>query len=66
VRPSLNIGWPLSAVPIVVYEHIDGPYLRCRDGQMHWLTLWERLLLALGLTNAAMLEAKHWARPNGH
>lgn len=62
MRPDPNVGWPLTAQPFVQMKHIDGPCLHTRDGQVHWLTLWERLLLWLGLTNAHMLEAKHWQR----
>jgi hypothetical protein len=43
-------------------KHIDGPLLIFRDGQMHWLTLWERFLLRLGMTDAKKLERKR--RPN--
>jgi hypothetical protein len=54
--------FPLNARPTIRPDHIDGPLLTFRDGQMHWLTLWERLLLALGLTDAQKLERKR--RPN--
>jgi hypothetical protein len=55
---SDGLGTPLSisARPTINSNHIDGPLLTFRDGQMHWLTLWERLLLRLGLTNAEILE----------
>jgi len=36
----------------------DGPLLTFSDGQMHWLTPWERILLALGLTDAEGLQRK--------
>jgi len=61
MKPDPNVGWPMHAMP-EVHKNIDGPVLCTRDGQMHWLTLWERLLYWLGLTNADMLEAKHWRR----
>ena len=46
--------------PFINVHHIDGPLLSLRDGRLHWLTLRERFLLWLGLTNAHMLEHKHW------
>ncbi len=55
-------GFPISARPSIKRNHIDGPLLTFRDGQMHWLTTWERILLALGATDAEKLERKH--RPN--
>ena len=46
--------------PNIHWKHIDGPLLVMRDGQMHWLTLWERLCCALGWHDARSLERKHW------
>src|SRR6266566_2772360 len=43
-------------------NHEDGPLLYFSDGQLHWLNLWERLKLALGLTDAELLQWKR--RPN--
>ena len=56
------IGWPESARPSINRKHIDSPLLRLRNGELHWLTLWERLLLWLGKTDALALEKKY--RPN--
>jgi hypothetical protein len=56
------IGWEGGHGPSINRHHIDGPVLVFSDGQMHWLTLWERLQFALGRTDASKLEAKH--RPN--
>lgn len=56
------VGWEAGHGPSINRHHIDGPVLFFSDGQMHWLTLWERLQLALGRTDATKLEAKH--RPN--
>lgn len=56
------IGWPAGGKPSIQISHIDGPLLYFSDGQLHWLTIWERLLFSLGLTDAARLECKH--RPN--
>lgn len=54
------IGYPETARPHIKRHHIDGPVLCLRDGRMHWLTLWERVLLALNKTDALTLERKHW------
>lgn len=53
-----GVDFPISARPSIVPNHIDGPLLTFRDGQMHWLTMWERILFALGLTDADKLERK--------
>jgi hypothetical protein len=53
------IGWPENARPSINRRHIDGPLLYLRNGEMHWLTLWERLLLWLGKTDALALEKKY-------
>lgn len=56
------IGWEGGHAPSIQPDHVDGPLLRFSDGQLHWLTLWERLLFALGRTDAEKLQRKH--RPN--
>lgn len=53
-----GIGYPETNRPGIVWNHIDGPLLYYRDGQLHWLTLWERLRCWLGLDDAFSLEAK--------
>jgi hypothetical protein len=58
----LGVGFPRSSRPRIKPDHVDGPLLVFRDGQMHWLTPWERILFALGLTDAERLERKR--RPN--
>jgi len=57
-----GVGFPASNRPGLIMKHIDGPLLTFRDGQMHWLTLWERLMVALGLADAESIERKR--RPN--
>lgn len=44
--------------PEIIAGHIDGPVLHFSDGQMHWLTLWERILYRVGLTDANKLQLK--------
>lgn len=57
---TMTISYPKDSRPHINRHHIDGPLLCLRDGRMHWLTLWERLLLALNKTDALALERKHW------
>jgi hypothetical protein len=47
-----------SARPHLTMKHIDGPVLTFRDGQMHWLTLTERLKVWFGKEDAESLERK--------
>ncbi len=61
-RMSPGTSFPMSARPSIRPNHIDGPMLTFRDGQMHWLTIWERILFRLGRIDAASLERK--LRPN--
>jgi hypothetical protein len=58
------IGYPEGRKPYINRKHIDGPLLYFSDGQLHWLSLWERVLLFLGRVDAVALEAK--LRPDLH
>lgn len=53
------VGWPANSEPSISALHIDGPLLHFRNGELHWLTLWERLLFRMGWTDAKTLERKH-------
>lgn len=44
--------------PSINEHHIDGPLLYFSDGQLHWLTFWERVLFRLDLTDAMELQQK--------
>jgi hypothetical protein len=55
---SHGVGWPSDSEPHVKWKHIDGPLLVYSDGQMHWLTLWERLCCWLGKADAFSIEKK--------
>jgi hypothetical protein len=44
--------------PSISPNHIDGPLLHFSDGQMHWLTLWERIQFRFGWTDAEALQRK--------
>lgn len=53
------IGWPKDARPHINRGHIDGPLLYMRNGELHWLTLRERVSLWIGRTDAFALERKY-------
>jgi hypothetical protein len=54
--------FPVGARPSIRSHHVDGPLLVFRDGQVHWLTWWERLMLRFGATDADAIERRR--RPN--
>ena len=35
--------------PYIEWRHVEGPALITSFGEVHWLTLWERFKLAMGL-----------------
>ena len=51
--------YPADNQPHIVWNHIDGPLLCCRDGTLHWLTVTERLWLRMGVTNINQLDEKY-------
>jgi hypothetical protein len=53
-----HVGFSPHNKPSLIMKHIDGPLLHFSDGQMHWLTLWEHLLVKLGYHNAQTLQTK--------
>lgn len=53
------IVWPATSVPEIVSRHIDGPYIRFRNGEIQWLTLRERAFHLLGWITAEDLEEKY-------
>ncbi|MDE2100304.1 MAG: hypothetical protein KGL39_23840 [Patescibacteria group bacterium] len=57
--PPVNVAYATTSRPHLTMNHIDGPLLCMRNGELHWLTLWERLRVALGLDDAMSLEKKH-------
>lgn len=59
VVPGMSIQFNPDAEPWIMWGHIDGPLLHMRDGQIHWLTLWERLLYTFGCTDEFVLERKY-------
>lgn len=53
-----GMGYSADNRPWIMWKHIDGPLLHYRDGQLHWLTPWERFRCWLNLDDANSLEAK--------
>ena len=51
--------YPADSQPHIVWNHIDGPLLCCRDGTLHWLTVTERLWLRMGVTHINQLDEKY-------
>ena len=45
--------------PDVVWNHIDGPLMYLTNCQLHWLTLWERFTLWVGLTTLEEIDADY-------
>lgn len=44
--------------PSINFNHIDGPYIHFSDGQIHFLTIWERFLVWIVIHDAASLQRK--------
>ena len=59
VSNGVSVEFRPDAEPTIIWKHIDGPMLRMRSGQIHWLTLWERLRCWMDLDNAFTLERKY-------
>jgi hypothetical protein len=72
IREALNQETSMNeAMPVRAYqesriedEPILGPVLTLPDGRIQPLTLMERLLVRLHLTNAKMLEARYFKPAN--
>jgi hypothetical protein len=45
--------------PRIQMNHADGPLLIQSNGELHWLTFWERVALFFGKTDAEALDKKH-------
>lgn len=52
------IGVPAGNNPYINWSHIDGPMLVYADGQLHWLTFFERLRCWLGFDDALTIERR--------
>ena len=53
-----DAGFPATSRPRLTVRHVDGPLLTFRDGQVHWLTFKERLLVWFGQETALSLEMR--------
>ncbi len=53
-----TVGYPSNSRPLLNMKHIDGPLLTFRDGQLHWLTWKERVLVWFKREDAFSLERK--------
>lgn len=54
----MGVAYQPHAKPFINPKHIDGPMLCMRTGEVHWLTLWERIQLRFGWTDPVRLERK--------
>lgn len=63
LAPMGAVDFELDDFPSIQWNHVDGPLLVCRDGTLHWLTMWERLALKAGCTTIDALDAKHNSEP---
>jgi len=52
----VNVSYPISSRPHIVWRHIDGPLLCGRHGELHWLTINERIFVCLGLDDEATFK----------
>ncbi len=46
----------------IIWKHVDGPLLCLTNGQLHWLTYWERIQLFFGWIDIHELDMKHQRR----
>jgi hypothetical protein len=62
--PGGWIGYPTDFQPARInWKHIDGPLMYLSNGQLHWLTLWERVQLFFGQVDIHDLDMKLQHRP---
>lgn len=58
------IGYPASIKPVVIWGHIDGPLLYMSNGELHWLTFFERMQLRLRWMTIEAIDRRR-RRQNG-
>lgn len=51
--------YPQIDKPYISWKHVDGPYLKSRDGSIHWLSYWDRFLFWTGWITEYDLEKKY-------
>lgn len=59
VADGVSVEFNPDDVPSIQWNHIDGPLLHLRSGELHWLTWWERVRVWLGYENEFTLEKKY-------
>lgn len=60
------VGYPTDFQPAEInWKHVDGPLLYLTNGQLHWLTRWERVQLFFEMTDIHELDMKHQRRAGG-
>lgn len=53
------VGYPATFQPATInWKHIDGPLMHLSNGQLHWLTYWERIQLLFGSIDIHELDMK--------
>lgn len=56
-----HITYPANAsLPYINMRHIDGPFIYMRNGNIKWLSIWDRVLLFFGFTDKYKLEDKYF------
>lgn len=53
------VGWPAESRPSLRMNHVDGPVVHFRNGEIHWLTIGERFMVWVGRADEFSLERKH-------
>jgi hypothetical protein len=53
-----GVDYPAGSRPRISRCNIDGPMLVYRDGQIHWLTPWERFCCWIGIDDAERIERR--------
>ena len=57
------IPHPPTDDPMIVWNHVDGPLLICKDGTPHWLSLFERLMVRANMMTITHLDQKYNSDP---
>jgi len=55
----MNYYYEPSTKPSIVWNNVDGAFMTCRDGTLHFLTLLEKLFLKTGITTLDQLDSKY-------
>ena len=55
----MTYQYELPAKPSIVWNHVDGTLMTCRDGTLHWLTLIEKLFFKIGVITIDQLDNKY-------